>query len=75
MIIGQESIKFYIKFLLAAWIIPASIVLIELRYISGISLTMPIISKAVGVFLLSALVCLVFLILIKNSHWPNSPRK
>lgn len=64
----QEAIKFYLAFFLASWIIPAVIVLGELRYVVGIELSPPFLLNAGATFALPALASLIVMVTIEWVH-------
>lgn len=63
----QKSIAWHLKIFLSLWLIPCALVLLEIRYIAGISLTTTFITKALGTFFPVALSGMSLIIVINTA--------
>jgi hypothetical protein len=68
----HEAIKFYLAFFLASWIIPAVIVLGELRYVIGIEWSLPLLLNAGATFVLPAMASLIVMVTIEWAYHRNA---
>lgn len=65
---SKKSFLWYLVMFSLIWLMPCIVVLVEIRYWAGITLTMPFVLKALGTFLPASVVLVVLIFMIDRSR-------